>query len=103
MNTQPRTNYIKAIAEIAASIPLVRTLQLYEFALFLKSHPLPIEETFEEIAADEVLWDAQFAATDVAKLDALIASVEAEIKQGKTLAMFDERGEFIEHNELKGN
>ena len=31
-----------------------------------------------------------------AKLDALIASVEAEINAGKTLPMFDERGEFIE-------
>jgi len=57
---------------------------------------LIFEEAFEEIAADETLWDAQFAATDAAKLDALIASVETEINEGKTLAMFDERGEFIE-------
>jgi hypothetical protein len=56
---------------------------------------------FEMIAADEALWDAQFAATDAAKLDALIASVEAEINEGKTLPMFDERGEFIEYNEFK--
>jgi hypothetical protein len=96
MNMQPQVNYIKAIAEIAANMPLARTVQLYEFALFLKSHPLPSEETFEEIAADEAIGDAQFAATDVAKLDALIASVEAEINEGKTLPMFDERGEFIE-------
>lgn len=52
---------------------------------------------FEVIAADEALWDAQFAATDAAKLDALIASVEAEINAGKTLPMFDERGKFIEY------
>jgi hypothetical protein len=103
MNMQPQVNYIKAIAEIAASMPLARTVQLYEFALFLKSHPLPSEETFEEIAADEAIWDAQFAATDVAKLDALIASVEAEINDGKTLPMFDEQGEFIEHDEFKDN
>ncbi len=100
---QPQVNYIKAIAEIAASMPLARTVQLYEFALFLKSHPLPSEETFEEIAADEAVWDAQFAATDAVKLDALIASVEAEINEGKTFPMFDERGEFIEHNEFKDN
>lgn len=56
-----------------------------------------LQEAFEKIAADEAIWDAQFAATDAAKLDALIASVEAEINEGKTLAMFDERGEFIEH------
>jgi protein-tyrosine phosphatase len=64
---------------------------------------LIFEEAFEEIAADEALWDAQFAATDAAKLDALIASVEAEINEGKTLPMFDERGEFIESNKFKDN
>ena len=55
------------------------------------------EETCAKIAADEALWDAQFAATDDGKLAALAASVEAEINEGKTLPMFDERGEFIEH------
>ena len=78
-------------------MPLARTLQLYEFALFLKSHPLPAEETFEEIAADEARWDAQFAATNDDRLAALVASVEAEINEGQTLPMFDEHGEFIEH------
>ena len=61
------------------------------------------EETFEEIAADEAIWDAQFAATDPARLAALVASVEAEINEGGTLPMFDERGEFIEPNEFEGN
>ncbi len=55
-----------------------------------------LKETFEEIATDEAIWDAQFAATDIAKLDTLIASVEAEINEGETFSMFDERGEFIE-------
>jgi hypothetical protein len=94
---QTQTDLVKAITEIAATIPWARTLQLYEFALFLKSHPLPAEETFEEIAADEALWDEQFAATDDDKLAALVASVEAEINAGETLPMFDERGEFVEH------
>jgi hypothetical protein len=97
MNMQPNTNYIKAIAQIAASMPLARAVQLYEFALFLKSHPLPSEETIEQIAADEALWDHQFAATNDKKLAALVESVEAEINEGKTLPMLDERGEFIEH------
>lgn len=87
----------KAIADIAATMPLARTVQLYQFALFLKSHPLPTEETFEEIAADEALWDAQFAATDDEKLAALVAAVEAEISNGRVLPMFDEHGDFIEH------
>jgi len=93
---QTQTELVKAIADIAASIPLARTVQLYQFASFLKTHPLPTEETFEEIAADEALWDAQFGATDDNKLAALAAAVEAEISEGKTLPMFDERGEFIE-------
>jgi len=76
---------------------LARQVQLYEFALFLKEHPLPIEETREEIAADEAIWDVQFAATDDAKLSALVALVEAEINEGNTLPMFDKRGKFIEH------
>ena len=97
MKIQTQTDLVKAITEIASAMPLARTLQLYEFALFLKSHPLPTEETFEEVAADEALWDTQFAATADDKLVALVASVEAEINEGKTLPMFDERGEFIEH------
>ncbi len=55
------------------------------------------EETFEEIAAGEALWDAQFAATDNDKLAALVAAVETEINAGRTLPMFEEHGEFIEH------
>ncbi|MGB9670531.1 MAG: hypothetical protein ACPLXR_05170 [Halothiobacillaceae bacterium] len=94
---QTQADLVKAITDIAAAMPLARTLQLYHFALFLKTHPLPTEETFEEIAADEALWDAQFAAMDDDKLAALIAAVETEINEGKTLPMFDEHGEFIEH------
>ena len=96
MQIQTQTDYVKAIAKIAATMPLARIVQLYEFALFLKGHPLPAEETFEEIVADEALWDEQFAATSDETIAALIASVEDEINANKTLPMFDERGEFIE-------
>ncbi|MCX7855746.1 MAG: hypothetical protein N2556_07210 [Anaerolineae bacterium] len=92
-----QADLVKAIAEIATTMPLARAVQLYQFALFLKTHPLLTEETFEEIAADEALWEAQFAATDDEKLAALVLAVEAEINEGKTLPMFDEQGEFIEH------
>lgn len=88
---------MNAITEIAQAMPLARILQLYEFAIFLKSHPLPTEETFEDLAADEALWDSQFAATADDKLAALVASIEAEINEGKTLPMFDAPGKFIEH------
>ncbi len=49
-------------------------------------------------AQDETLWDEQFAATDDANLNALVASIETEIDAGETLPMFDERGNFIEHS-----
>lgn len=99
MTTHVRTqiDLAKAIAEIAKSMPPTRTAQLYEFALFLKSHPLPAEETLEAIAADEAEWDAQFAATRDDKLASLATEVEAEIVEGKVWPMFDERGKFIEH------
>lgn len=93
---QTQADLVKAIADIATAMPLARTVQLYQFALFLKTHPLPTEETFEEIVADEALWDTQFAATDDEKLAALVTAVESEINEGKTRPMFDERGEFIE-------
>ncbi len=94
IQTQP--DYVRAIAEIASAMPLARIIQLYEFALFLKSHPLPAEETFEEIIADEALWDAQFAASADDKLAALVSVVEKEIAAGETFPMFDEQGNFVE-------
>ncbi|MCI0609392.1 MAG: hypothetical protein L0Z71_10065 [Anaerolineae bacterium] len=96
MKSQAQIDLVKAITEIAAAIPFARRVQLYEFALFLESHPLPAEEAIEAIAADEAQWEAQFAATDDDKLAELIASVEAEIKEGKTTPMFNEHGEFSE-------
>lgn len=93
---QAQTDLVKAITDIAAAMSLPRAVQLYEFALFLKTHPLPAEGAFEEVAADEALWDAQFAATDDGKLAALVASVKVEIDEGRTLPMFNEHGEFIE-------
>lgn len=96
MRKQAQADLVKAINNIAAAMPLARTVQIYEFALFLKSHSLPTEETFEEISADEALWDAQFAVTDDDKLAALVASVEAEINEDRTVPMFGERGEFVE-------
>lgn len=41
MKIQAQTNLVRAITEIAKTMPL----QLYEFALFLKTHPLPAEGT----------------------------------------------------------
>ncbi len=97
MNTRTRTDYIKAISEIVTTLSHARLIQLYEFALFLKSHPLPTEESPEKILEDEAHWEAQFAATSDVKLTELVESVEREINEGKTLPMFNDRGEFTEH------
>jgi hypothetical protein len=96
MKTEAQTDFVKAIAEIAESIPLLRRKQLYEYALFLESHPLPAEETLEAIAQDEGRWDKKFAATSDNKFAKLIASVEAEISESGTQPMFDENGDFVE-------
>lgn len=96
MKIQPQPDLVKAITKIARTMPLARTVQLYEFALFLETHPLPVEETYEAILADEAMWEAQFAATDDEKLAVLVASVENEISGGEILPMFNSRGEFIE-------
>ena len=87
---------VKEITEIAATMPLARKVQLYEFAVFLQSHPLPGEETFAEIIADEALWDAQFANTDDARISELVNMVNAEIQAGNTYPMFDDKGNFTE-------
>ena len=96
MTMTTQTDLVKEISELAKEIPLARRVQLYEFALFLKTHPLPAEETYAEIIADEALWEAQFEATDDHKLAALVTLVEAEIDQDNTQPMFDENGKFIE-------
>lgn len=52
---QTQSDLVKAITDLATTMPLARTVQLYQVALFLKTHPLSTEETFEDIAADEAL------------------------------------------------
>ncbi|WP_240550425.1 hypothetical protein [Candidatus Roseilinea sp. NK_OTU-006] len=42
---QTQADLVKAITDIAAATPLARTVQLYQFALFLKTHPLPMKKS----------------------------------------------------------
>ena len=85
---------VKAIVELAEEMSPIRKVQLYEYALFLKSR----EESVEDIAKDEALWDAQFAATPNEALDKIIEQVRKDIREGKTKPMFDDRGEFAERS-----
>ncbi len=82
-------DYTKAIAELMEAMPPARRMQLYEFALFLNSRPWPAEETPEAVALDESEWEAQFNATDDARLAALVASIEEDINTGPTWPMFN--------------
>jgi hypothetical protein len=88
------TDVVKAITELAEDMPPARKMQLYEYAIFLKSR----EESAEDIAKDEALWDAQFAATSDEALDKMIEQVHKDIREGKTKPMFDDKGEFVEQS-----
>lgn len=89
--------YEQTLLSIARTLPAERLRQVVQFARFLQVQTLDEfalveEETPEEIAADEALWDAQFAASQdgMAKL---AERALAEYKAGKSTAMvFTEDG-----------
>lgn len=89
-------DYTRAIAAVVDTLPPERKVQIFEYALFLRSRPGSEGELQAVIEADEAWWDAQFAATDDSKLAALVAEVEADIRNNNIEPMFDENGEFIE-------
>lgn len=89
-------DYTRAIAAVVDTLSPERKAQILEYALFLRSRPLSDNELQAVIEADEAWWDAQFAATNGAKLAALVAEVEADIRDNNVMPMFDEDGEFIE-------
>lgn len=85
------STYEQTLLSIARTLPAERLRQVVQFARFLQVQTLDEfalveEETPEEIAADEALWDAQFAATQdgMAKM---AEKVRAEISAGKSTPM----------------
>ena len=85
------STYEQALLSIARTLPAEGVLQVLQFARFLQiqtldEFALDDEETPDEIAADESLWDAQFAATQdgMAKM---AEKVRAEIRAGKSTPM----------------
>ena len=79
------------LLSIARTLPAERLRQVVQFARFLQVQSLDEfalvdEETPEEIAADEALWDAQFAATQDG-LEKMAEKVRAEIRAGKSKPM----------------
>lgn len=91
------STYEQTLLNIARTLPAERLRQVVQFARFLQVQPLDEfalvdEESPEEIAADEALWDAQFAATQ----DGMAKMAEkalTEYKAGKSTPMsFTEDG-----------
>ena len=96
MTTKSQKDYGEAVTSLMSQLTRTRQAQVYEFVLFLLGRSEIEEETPELIEADEALWDIQFSATSLSKIDDLIAGVEADIAAGRTKPMFDAKGEFIE-------
>lgn len=85
------STYEQTLLSIARTLPVERLRQVVQFARFLQvqtleEFALEEEETPEEIAADEALWDAQFAASQDG-LEKMAERALAEYKAGKSTAM----------------
>jgi len=85
------STYEQALLSIARTLPAEGVLQVLQFARFLQiqtldEFALDEKESPEEIAADERLWDAQFAATQDG-LTKMAEKVRAEIRAGKPTQM----------------
>jgi hypothetical protein len=88
---------ISAIADTAATTPTKSPVQLYQFALFLKSSPVPAGEIIEDILTDEALSETQFAAIYGDKFAALLAALIVEFGYNKEWAVLVEHGAYTEH------
>jgi len=76
------------VVDLVMTLPSDRLASLYDFTLFLKSHPLrpaPAAdsgaETEEEMRADEAQWDQQFEASREG-LRAMAREAAAEFRAG---------------------
>lgn len=85
------STYEQTLLSIVRTLPTERLRQVVQFARFLQVQTLDEfalveEESPEDIAADEALWDAQFAATQDG-LAKMAEKVRAEIRAGKSKPM----------------
>ncbi|MBI1929247.1 hypothetical protein HYR99_34000 [Candidatus Poribacteria bacterium] len=97
-------DYAQAIAELVATMPIERAAQVYDFARFLQAQSVSsslsdkgadvwLNDSEEQMQAEEALWDAAYA-RHRDKFSALAEAARAEITAGTTQPMFDENGEF---------
>lgn len=90
---QTKTITHQQVIDLIITLPLDRLMSVYDFVLFVKSHPLELtpvadifDETEDEIRADEERWDQQFA-TSRDKLRAMAHEAAAEFRAGRTKPM----------------
>ena len=81
------------VVDLIMSLPPDRLVSVYDFALFVKRHPLPsllegdiFGETEDEVRADEERWEQQFAASHD-RLRAMAGEAAAEYRAGRTKPM----------------
>jgi uncharacterized protein YcaQ len=90
--TSQTSAYEQALTSIVRTLPIERVLQILDYARYIQSQViedfnlLEIDETEEEILADEARWDAQFAATQDG-LKKMADKVRAEISAGRAMPM----------------
>lgn len=92
--------YEEAFLRIVRSLPVERVVQLLDYARYVQSQTIEdfgfieVDESEEEIDADEARWDAQFAATQDG-LQKMAGKVRAEIRAGRTRPMVFTKDERI--------
>lgn len=81
------------VIDLVMTLPTDRLASVYDFAMFVKEHPLPSSreadlfgETEEEIQADEEWWDLQFAAS-LDEVRMMAREAAAEYRAGRTKPM----------------
>ncbi len=83
---------IEQVVDLVATLPPDRLASVYDFALFIKSHPLMLAaadvvgETEDEIRADEAEWARQFEVSRE-RLRAIAREAAAEFHAGRTKPM----------------
>ncbi|MBI1923059.1 hypothetical protein HYR99_02295 [Candidatus Poribacteria bacterium] len=98
------SDYVQAIAELVATMPIERAAQVYDFARFLQAQPVHpplvdkgdddwLNDSEEQMQAEDALWDAAYT-RHRDQFAARAGSARAEITASTTQPMFDENGEF---------
>jgi len=87
----------RVLIDIVHTLPLERVIQILDYARYIQSQAIEDfaflggDESEEEILADEVHWEAQFAATQDG-LNKMAEKVRAEIRAGRTMPMVFKNG-----------